>query len=257
MTRKILKNKPLMEAIFDLRWELQESKSGMRIDPNYKILIGRIYERVNKEYFFFEQLPTVTMPDEIAAYIVQHRFRKDKDKWPLIQIGPGVVTLNDTDSYVWDDFEQRIVKLLDALFDAYPDSKDNLKINGLLLRYIDAIDFNYENDDVLDFLKGKMKLTVDVHRGLFDNTGVTRKPLAMDLRFSYPSTKPKGAIHMRFGRGKRKDCDALIWETMIQSIGEEAPKTKEEIIQWAKVGHNLVDDWFFKIIEGELLKRFE
>lgn len=52
MLRKILKNKPLVEAIFELRWELKEQESRMKIDPHYKILVGRIYDKVSNEYPF-------------------------------------------------------------------------------------------------------------------------------------------------------------------------------------------------------------
>lgn len=257
MGRKILKNKPLVEAIFELRWELQEPAQGMKIDPHYKILIGRMYDRVKDEYPFHEQLPTATMPDEIAGYVVQHRFRKDKDKWPLIQIGPGIVTLNDTEGYIWEDFENRAYYLLDTLFEAYPDAENNLKPNGLLLRYIDAVDFNYEKEDIFTFLKDKLKVTIQMHGELFDETGVSNLPLGFDLKFSFPSAKPKGAVHLRFVRGKRKDIDALIWETHVQSIGDDAPKVKDEIRKWVVNAHELTDDWFFKMIEGELLRRFE
>ena len=65
MIRKVLKNKPLAEAIFELRWELQEPAQGMKVDPHYKILIGVMYDKV-------------------------------EDEWPLIKIGPGIITLNDT-----------------------------------------------------------------------------------------------------------------------------------------------------------------
>ena len=257
MTRKILKNKPLIEAIFELRWELQEPELGMRIDPHYKILIGRIYDRVMKEYPFHEQLPTATMPDEIAGYVVQHRFRKGEDEWPLIQIGPGIITLNDTDGYVWDDFEKRISRLLGILFEAYPDAENNLKVNRLLLRYIDAVDFDYGKDDIFDFLKEKMKLNVEIYEKLFEDTGASKLPLGFDLRFSFPSIGPKGAAYLRFVRGKRKGTDALIWETMVQSVGNNVPKAKEGITTWIKAAHDFTDDWFFKMIEGELLRRFE
>jgi len=257
MGRKILKNKPLVEAIFELRWKLQEPAPGMKIDPHYKILIGRIYDRVKDEYPFHEQLPTATMPDEIAGYAVQHRFRKGKDKWPLIQIGPGIITLNDTEGYVWEDFEKRICNLLDVLYEAYPDSESNLKINGLLLRYIDAVDFDYEKENLFKFLEEKLKVSVQIHEELFKETGVNNSPLNIDLRFTFPSIKPKGAIHLRFVRGKRRNVDALIWETMVQSIGDDAPNNKKEIIAWVEEAHSLTDDWFFKMIEGELLRRFE
>ena len=257
MQRRILNNKPLIEAIFELRWELQERATGMKIDPDYKILIGRIYDRVNEEYSYREQLPTATIPDEMAGYVVQHRFRKDKDKWPLIQIGPGIITLNDTERYVWEDFEERISKVVDNLFEAYPNAEDNLKVNGLLVRYIDAIDFDYENEDLFDFLKKQMKMDIDIHENLFEDTGVIKSPLGFDLRFSFQSSMPKGAVHLRFTRGRKGDNDALIWETRVQAVQDDCPTLKEDIVEWVVEAHELTDDWFFKIIEGELLQRFK
>ena len=132
-----------------------------------------------------------------------------------------------------------------------------MKPNGLLLRYIDAVDFNYEKEDIFTFLKDKLKVTIQMHGELFDETGVSDLPLGFDLKFSFPSAKPKGAVHLRFVRGKRKDIDALIWETHVQSIGDDAPKVKDEIRRWVVNAHELTDDWFFKMIEGELLRRFE
>jgi hypothetical protein len=50
----------------------------------------------------------------------------------------------------------------------------------------------------------------------------------------------------------------LIWETIFQSIGKDAPKNKDQIIAWANKAHELtVYTWFFKIIEGNLERRFE
>jgi uncharacterized protein (TIGR04255 family) len=70
MLRKPLKNKPLIEAIFESRWELVEPSPEMKVDPHYKILIGRLYGKISDEYpsreQSREQLPTATMPDEIA-----------------------------------------------------------------------------------------------------------------------------------------------------------------------------------------------
>jgi uncharacterized protein (TIGR04255 family) len=80
-----LKNKPLVEAIFEIRWELEKSNLGL-IDPNYKLIIGRIYDKLKAEYPYYEQLPTANIPDGIAEYITQHRFRTAENSWPLIQI---------------------------------------------------------------------------------------------------------------------------------------------------------------------------
>lgn len=257
MTRKILKNKPLVEAIFELRWQLQEPEPGMKRDPHYKILVGRVYDRVSNEYPFHEQLPTATMPDEFIEYVVQHRFRKGKDQWPLIQIGPGIVTVNDTEGYVWEDFERRVNQAVNTLLEAYPDSKLNLQFNSLTLRYIDAVSFDFESDNIFNFLKDQMKTHVHLYQKLFENTGVQYLPLGFNFRTSFASTKPKGTVGLRFARGKTKGSDALIWETVVQSTRADVPQIPNEIADWIKEAHDLTDDWFFKLIEGELLRRFE
>ncbi|MDO9593168.1 MAG: TIGR04255 family protein, partial [Erysipelotrichaceae bacterium] len=136
-------------------------------------------------------------------------------------------------------------------------SKNNLKVNRLLLRYIDAIAFDFEKDDIFSFLSEQVKTKIDIYQNLFEDTGVGKLPLGLDLRFSFASTEPKGAIHLRFARGKRKESDALIWETMVVSVLVDIPEVQNAIADWIKKAHNLTDDWFFKLIQGELLRRFE
>ena len=81
MSSKNLKNKPLVEAILEVKWKLQSSVPNLQLDPHYKLLLGRLYDRVSEEYPEHEQLPTATMPDEIAGYMVQHRFRHAANEW--------------------------------------------------------------------------------------------------------------------------------------------------------------------------------
>jgi len=252
-----LKNKPLVEAIFELRWELQEPIPGIKIDPQYKLLIGRVFERVKEEFPFHEVAPTTMMPDEMAGYIVQHRFRKERNKWPLIQVGPGIITLNDTEEYTWENFEIGIHKVLDALYEIYPDTENRLSVNRLLLRYIDAVAFDYIKVDIFDFLREKMKTNIKLEEKLFEDTGVNNSPLHFDMRFSFPVDKPDGILHLRFVRGKRAELESLIWETMVESTEKNVPNEKTKISNWIKEAHDLTHNWFFKIIEGELLKRFE
>jgi len=189
--------------------------------------------------------------------VVQHRFRKGKDQWPLIQIGPGIITVNDTDGYLWEDFEKRIIKSVNTLFESYPDSKNNLKLSSVVLRYIDGIAFDFEKEDIFSFLKEQMKTSINLYPKLFEDTGVKKQPLDFDLRNSFVSTKPKGVVHIRFVRGKTKELDALLLETIVQSTTEYVPKGQDEIVDWVKDAHDLTDDWFFKLIRGKLLRRFE
>lgn len=254
--RKILKNKPLVEAIFELRWELRDTTaSGESVDPHYKILIGSMYEKAKSEYPFHEQLPVSEVPDRFAPYIIQHRFRKAAGQWPLIQIGPGIIALNDTVGYVWEDFSQRISGLIHMLIEAYPDL-ENLRPVMVMLRYIDSIDYSYDSD-VLKFLREKMKIGINMNQNLFEDTGITESPFDIDLKLSFHSALPKGAMDIRIRRGKKAETDALVWETIFRSLGDDTPISEDEIIAWVEKAHELTDDWFFKLIEGDLLKEFE
>ncbi len=256
MSGIILKNKPLVEAIFELRWELQQSEGGLKIDPHYEIFLGRLFDRLRSLYPFHERLPSASIPGEIAGYIVQHRFRREKNKWPLIQSGPGLLTLNNTSDYTWTGFLDQIKQLLDAFIDVYPDLK-SLRLQNLVLRYINAIEFNFETDDIFVFLKEKMKMDIHLHQDLFESTEVENKSINLDLRFTFPARRPQGVVHLRFTRGMQNDTDALIWEIIFHSEDINTSPSKEDVITWADNAHIVIEDWFFKIIQGDLLKQFE
>lgn len=250
-----LPNPPLVEAIFELKWEWPNQGGG--IDPNYMSLFGRMYEQLKKEYPHYEQLPTASMPYELANHIVQHRFRKEEDKWPLVQLGRGIVVINDVTQYVWDDFEKRICQILEILFKFHSDTKTDFQIESLMLRYIDSVGVDYTQVNILDFLRGNLKLDAKFDQELFKDTGVKEVPFGVDLNFSLPSEFPLGALHLRFRRGLGDRINELMWETIVQSRGEHVPTGKKGIIEWAKSAHALTHKWFFKAIEGELRERFE
>ncbi len=244
-----LKNKPLVEAIFELRWDIEKPS-----DPYYKLIIGRFYDKIISEYPYYEQLPTASFPEDMMTRVVQHRFRKTENGWPIVQLGPGVITLNDTDSYNWTDFEKRAQNLLEIFYKTYP-NLDNLKITGLQLRYIDSIDFNY-NENVFKFLKKHMKLSLNIEESLFKDTNVKNLPIGFDFRSSFLTKKPKGILKLKFARGKKFEKDVLIWETIVESSGKDTPN-RDNIKLWIKEAHNLTYRWFIKTIEGELLERFK
>ena len=49
---------------------------------------------------------------------------------------------------------------------------------------------------------------------------------------------------------------AMVWETTVESAGDNLPKMPEGFASWINAAHELTDDWFFKMIEGELERRF-
>lgn len=255
MTDIILKRKPLVEAILEVRWELTSPAPNINVDPHFKLLLGRYFDRVSKDYPEYEQLPAGMVPEELAAgRFPQHRFRIKKAAWPLIQLGPGMLTVNSTDDYVWSDFKSRTVKAVQTLFDAHPKPSD-LKITSLLLRYLDAVNFNFEKENVLEFLQKKMQFTVGLPQEIFADR-VKPNPLHMTLNLTFPSMKPEGNATLRFYNGNKGDTPVLIWETIFESSGKAIPEMPNEFEAWILQAHDLTHDWFFKLIEGDLFKEF-
>lgn len=254
MTHKELKNKPLVEAIFEIKWALVQKQPGIKIDQHYKILLGRFYDKVSDEYAVHEQLPAAEIPDEFIAHTVQHRFRVAKDDWPLIQLGPGIMTINDTKKYTWPDFKERSLIAFNRLYESYP-RKEDLKIERLLLRYIDAIDFEPSSNNILDFLKEKMRVDMSLPEELFGSE-ISKTPNLFNLNISFQCSAPKGILSLRFATGRREGRSALIWETLVQSEGIDLPSMPYEFEQWIDSAHKRTHDCFFTLIEGELERRF-
>ena len=248
---RTLPNKPLVEAILELRWHVDPDRG----DPNYSIFVGRLYNLLRSKYPYHEPLPTSMIPEQMAGNIVQHRFRISEHQWPLVQVGPGIVTLNDTESYTWDDFGARARDLVKSTFKAYPDS-NSLKVTSLLLRYIDSDDLDYLSENVFAYLRDKLKVRVVVPRQLFKSVDVKDMPKGMNFLVAYQTEKPKGTITLRFATGTRGEKRALVWETAVQSVNKELPLLPRGFAGWARAAHAITDDWFFKLIEGELERRY-
>ena len=239
----------LVEAIFELRWKLNQLSTGLNLDPHYKIAIGRIYDKIKKNYPVFEALPTSNMPDEMAGYVVQYRFKKGKDTWPLVQLGPGILTLNDTKSYEsWQLFKKGIPTVLNAAYKSYPDG--TLNVNNLALRYLNANNFDYANTSVFDFLTEKMQIDIRVNSDLLQNIQADENPSALDLRVSFPLNRFAGVMHLRFARGSLDTEDVLVWEATVQSSENCVLKSKDDIISWADGAHEHIENWFNKLTEN-------
>jgi uncharacterized protein (TIGR04255 family) len=101
-----------------------------------------------------------------------------------------------------------------------------------------------------------MKIEVKLPDELFRDSNVANTPCSMLQHFVFESSSPKGRIHLRFSTGLKEGKPALIWETNVESAGDDLPAIPKDFEAWLDASHNLTDDWFFKIIEGDLEKRF-
>ena len=196
----------------------------------------------------------------MAEGLVKHRF-KSKKGWPLIQLGTGILTVNDTENYGWIDFKNRIVDAVNKLYIVHP-SQEEFRPIQLMLKYVDVVDLQ-SDEDVYKFLEEKMKINLSLNPLLFKKTLVEESPIQFDLQFAFKSTKPNGGVNFRLFKGQKLNnqnnevTEALIWETTIQSLQSDIPKIPLHLDTWLEDAHSVAHDWFFTLIEGDLQRRFE
>ena len=250
-----LKNKPLVEAIVEIRWALKKKDNGMEDDPHYRLLLSRLYDRLQDAYPEHEQLEAAGIPDGMVGHIVQHRFRTAHDDWPLVQLGPGIMTVNDTHKYKWEDYRERVVEAKNKLYAAHPKPAE-LEIQNIVLRYIDAIALDSKTHSVFELLGNMLKVKVALPDNLFDDTSVDRLPQSFVWESSFHCTQPPGRIQLKFAIGKASDRPALVWETTIGAVRSDLPSMPDGFEQWLDDAHTLTGDWFFKLIAGDLQRSF-
>ena len=130
-----LPNAPLLEVIFELRWQIKEKEELNK----YQFLIGDLYSSIKENYPSRESLVPPQVPTDILINNPFHRFRKGKNEYPLVQIGPGVLTLNTTDdNYFWKDFYTWSESLVTNFFDVFILENEAFKSNLLYLDFFES-----------------------------------------------------------------------------------------------------------------------
>ncbi len=250
-----LKKKPLVEAILEVRWFLTSPTPETQVDPYYKFILGSLYERVKKHYPELERLASSLAPEELVGNTVTHRFRSSAKGWPLIQIGPGIMTFNDTKKFKWEDFKKRSIEAVNYLYKSHP-KPEELKISTLSLRYIDAVEFDYQKRSIFDFLKEKMNVQMELPDSLFRDKTTDNIPTGFRWESSYKCKDPKGSTNLRFYLGKKDGKPGLIWEIMVASPAENIGNLPSDFPKWIDKANRVSHDWFFTLIEGDLIKEF-
>ena len=245
-----LPSKPLVETILEVKWGAPDQP-----DPAYPLIVGRLYEKVQDTYGATEDLPLAQLPPSIAVHIPRHRFRVAENAWPLVQIGPGVAVLNDTEGYTWEGFRRRAVEFFPRLQEAHPRG-GLLDITSLKLEYIDAIEFDHERKDVLEFVRDKLHVRLAPPAVLFDGQPVESRPEHALVQLAFATSDPKGRIQVTARTGRKEDRPAVILNTSVLSTGADAKEGWQRFGGWLDGAHAIIRHWFFALVQGDLLEEF-
>ncbi len=240
---------PLVEVIAEIRWDLPK-------EPG----IGARYRDVADFQLFWQvfqdQLPDFgeieLLLDSIPAKLPQHqpiyRLRKERGTWPLIQIGPGLLTVNITPDYTWEGtVEPNIGAALKALGHAAAETGFGLALNRLELRYIDAFRDSVHNLKPMDVLErcgfiSPFARELTAQFGRAETGHLSRAPMPAPAQVGAVNTAiedmPFSRAIVEFNAGRFRDEDALIMNIVCRRT--EALKDFGP----GAFGHGAAADWY-------------
>lgn len=242
---------PLQEAIFEIRWELEiEPATNQQSDIGFPLAQGKLQSIVKDRFPIFQRKIPVGFPDQLFHYQIVNQYWSGSEKWPVLQLGPGIFTVNDTDdNYDWPKTYFPLVKqALEWIYLAY-DGK--LKTNNATLRYIDSVkikDYGYE-EKWQDFVKDNFNFSFENH---FDSRGSLRK-LQFDQYFEMPD---QSSLHISMNSGKyrKSDDQALIWQT---AVTRNNRFEKDSLILWLEQAHAVTSDLFREMTKPKFYASFQ
>ena len=81
------KETPLKEIVFEIKL-----KDAQLVD--YDIFVGELFSKLKSSYSFYQALKPSEFPALLMPFVIQHRFRKIENGYPLYQLGPGIASFN-------------------------------------------------------------------------------------------------------------------------------------------------------------------
>ena len=255
-----LPNKPLVEAWLEIRWQLtsDENQPALKIDPGFAFNLGAFLTSVKEDYPHLVELDTLKIPAEFTPYKPRYQFRKTEDGFPLIHFGPGVVSVNFTDSYNWQIFKSACEYLRKTITNVY--SETNLKIDIIILRYKNSIPFQYTKSNIFTYMKDKLNSSIEFPEFIPGFAGKSKNPTKFEIQTSFDLSYPKGTGTLSFATGleKQKNKEIILNQIEIASGGIDSPSLYDETAfsLWLENAHEVAHEWFFSIIDGDLRKTF-
>lgn len=265
-----LERKPLAEAWLELQWRTENKQlttasmnlSDEDVDTFYPLALGAFYQHVRNNYPVQEALLTSQFPDNILPHTVRHRFRVAPNQWPVIQIGPGIATVNLIEPYTWQLFRRQAMFLRDALLSAYQGV--DLRPSAIILRYRNVFPFDHRSQNTLEFLGGKLNLRIVGSPHIPGEIGEKSGPTEVGLNLGYMLSKPLAVGNIRIMTAFQTDSAGenqpiILIDLEVRGRNEETNPLLDNMLfpTWLDDAHAVIHEWFFALIDGPLRQEFE
>lgn len=245
---KKLPNAPLQEVILEVKWNIPFN-SGLRafVDPGFDVALGRFQGAVEDKF------PVVIrkFPQEIPYHILGrqtvYQFWTGEKVWPVLQLGPGILSVNDTEkNYEWKAKFLPLVK--SAISDLCKAYQEDLKFESFSLRYIDTVRVgDYPFADWPSFVGDHLNIKFE---NLFNTRGKLKR-ISLEQMFELESGGHLQVV-VSSGMNTKKE-DVLIWQiAVIENIIAE----KEAMISRIVSAHEVTSSVFKEICKTSFYDSF-
>ncbi len=260
---RTLENAPLIESVFELHWKLQPGTGdinfqvplpmagvSIRFDPHYRLAFARLSDKLGSQYPVYIPLPQANFPDAMVPHMVQHRFQTQAgSRVPIVQMGPGVLTVNHGSDYSWDEFKERIQNVLELFYQSYP-SPAELSLEGVSLKYIDAFALDYDVNDPVLFMQQNLGVGVRLPSRAFGNS-VNRHAANVNVQVSFNTSVPEGVFTSNCATGALENRKTLFWQLWLTSANPPIDFLVNSDA-WLDSAHEVIERWFFESLSGDI-----
>jgi uncharacterized protein (TIGR04255 family) len=255
---KKLSHAPLLEVIFELRWEIKPVSVPRRnypTDEAYERTLAAFTKAVAPTLPLREQIrPDTGLPEDlILPYAAGYRFRQQQSSYPVLQLGPGVMTVNDTGGeYTWDTFRSLLEQATGWLVEAKGDGNS---FGAASLRYLDGASTpGTTNDNFLDVVERDHLLSVrrdyPVPGALVNLAVVESRRLADGSILEMAIEKVEAQTSGEIGNPE----PAILWTTR---VAQAAATSRQAILDWVDSAHHVCSDLFRNSLSSEAYARFD
>ncbi|MDZ4680538.1 MAG: TIGR04255 family protein [Saprospiraceae bacterium] len=236
----------IQEVIFEIFWKLSLDDIGFPHDPDFGLTQGVYASKIQKDFPVRKCLIHENINIRMYPLLV-YQFWKEELTWPLVQLGPGVMTVNDTEkNYVWkENFLPNIKKAVQILRNSY---QVDLKIERVKLQYIDAVEFDAEKESATEFVARNMKTVL---RNNYKSAGVQKSVHnAQTFQLKKDSVSQ---LNIQNGVYNKTGNPAIIWTTAVESTSNIDFKS---LLQWLEHAHKATSDTFINMLNPEFYDGF-
>lgn len=245
-----LKNPPLIEAIFEIKWGQGEQNKFEFHPQEEQILTGLIASSLNqKKFSYIENIPNAPK----IPYQVTTRFRTKENEWPCYQAGLGVFTVNQiTKGYTWESFRESMKNGLNVLNDELILSMIQHKKNTkLTLKYQDA----FYPDDITteEYITEYFNFSSNLPQNFYGKYTKDDKYDKVNIQYSLPLKDNNGYLTIICANAIINGRAGILIEFAVEVSLHAIMETfsVEKIMDWLEDAHDIQRHAFTTLIKEE------